>query len=781
MARSVNRGHFLLAFGLLLGCSGGNGLVEEPSSDEVPDSIFGQLGEPVPFATSEQLETFERGREVAIRRFTPETGLGPHFNVVSCTACHERPLVGGSAGRYRNFLIVGQELSDGSFTPTGVEGIQPQFTLEERGREYDDEDTNVEALRNPIPFFGVGLIAELTEESILANADPDDEDGDGISGRPNYDEGFVGRFGRKSQTVSIEGFIRGPLFNHLGITSDPLSDKRKNQLPVPSGLSQPDPELMSAGLGRVQLAQAAAPSEPTVDDDGVDDPELAPQDLFDLVSFSMLLAAPRPDEPTEETERGGELFEEIGCVECHVRGLSSRRGLIPLYSDLLLHDMGKDRADGVRMKDATGSEFRTQPLWGVSAVGPYLHDGAADTLDEAIRLHGGEGRRARNAYVDLPKGERKLVIAFLESLGGRSQHSPGLLEPRAAVPAVGDFGGPSFELDDTELELFLSGRDVFDRDMGLDVGLGPTFNGDSCRACHFDPVIGGSGPSDVDVTRQCIIDDDGNFVEPPSGTMLHHQDVRSTRPQADDECNCFELRQTPPIFGLGLLERVPVETILALQDPDDEDGDGVRGVAAILEDGRLGRLGWKANVPDLAEFARDGLTNELGVTVADQQGLSFGASSDADEIEDPEIDVDEIEALVYFMQQLAPPPRDRHDRGAEDRGEQLFSDVGCATCHVPRLETVDGQAVNAYTNLLLHEVLPKGAPGVATREASQRAFRTAPLWGLSKTAPYMHDGRAFTIEAAIMAHAGEAKASRNAFDGLTSGEREDVLAFLNSL
>ena len=87
------------------------------------------------------------------------------------------------------------------------------------------------AQRNPIPFFGVGLIAELSEAAILKHSDPIDIDGDGVSGRPNYDQGFVGRFGRKAQTVSIEGFIRGPFFNHLGITTDPLSNEQRRDLP----------------------------------------------------------------------------------------------------------------------------------------------------------------------------------------------------------------------------------------------------------------------------------------------------------------------------------------------------------------------------------------------------------------------------------------------------------------------------------------------------------------------------------------------------------------------
>src|SRR5690606_28138640 len=141
--------------------------------------------------------------------------------VTFCAACHERPVVGGSAPRYRDFFLVAQILEDGSFIGRGVNGVQSQFTTTPGSlvRVDTEEGVNNFAMRNSIPFFGVGAIAALDEASILANVDEDDADNDGISGRPNYDRGFVGRFGRKSQTVSIEGFIRGPLFNHLGLTS----------------------------------------------------------------------------------------------------------------------------------------------------------------------------------------------------------------------------------------------------------------------------------------------------------------------------------------------------------------------------------------------------------------------------------------------------------------------------------------------------------------------------------------------------------------------------------
>ncbi len=745
---------------LLTGCGdGGTTSVSFPGTAE---GIFGKLGDPLPSATPEQRRVFQRGLQAQARRFTPATGLGPQFNVTSCGACHEKPAPGGSSARYRNFLLVGQELPDGTFKNTGVGGIQDQFTLKAIGRVPDPENTNVRATRNAIPFFGVGLMAEIPDESILENADPDDRDGDGISGRPNYESGYLGRFGVKAQTANIEKFVRGPLFNHAGITSNPLPPELVAQLPM----------------------RAVGPSaKPSVDDDDAPDPELSSQDLFDLLSFAMLLAAPEPDPPTDATRTGQALFAQARCTSCHVPALRSPRGLVPLYSDLLLHDMGPDLADGIRQGVATGSEFRTQPLWGVGVAAPYLHDGRADTLDEAIRMHGGEAEAARDAYEAFDERDRALVLAFLNSLGGASQTTAGLLPPDAPIPDAGTYGGPDRVLTSAELDRFVAGRAEFDRDVTRDQGLGTAFNGDSCRGCHSTPVIGGAGPSGVDVTRQAIIDANGNFVEPAGGTLAHHDSLRPERPDADPLCNWIELRQTPPLFGIGLIDQIPAATILALQDPLDANGDGIRGIASVLPDGRLGRFGWKANVPSVAEFARDALSNEEGVTLADQSavGLDFGAATDNDGVADPELGVDKINAIVYFMDHLAPPPRTSTDPALERQGEALFSQVGCASCHVPELETANGTPVRLYSDLLLHETLPKGMGGVVVGMASMRAFRTAPLWGLSKSAPYMHNGRAFTPSDAIIAHDGEASAARQAFQQLSPSDRDALLAFLQSL
>lgn len=754
------------------------GCADPAPTPTVPDDIFAELGAVIPAATAAQRETFARGRLVALRRFTPETGLGPRYNVSACADCHERPTVGGSGARYRRFLLTAQRLPDGSYNTTGTNGVQDHYALA-TGREPTTPGTNVTATRAPIPFFGVGLLAEVPGTEIASRADPDDRDRDGISGRVNYDRGFVGRFGRKSQTASIEGFIRGPIFNHLGITSNPLSNARKALLPVPSA-AVTSAALTEEPTGTAVQAQVAAADEPLTDSDAAPDPELSEQDLFDIVSFAMLTAAPRPDAPTPASTRGRAAFERIGCPACHTPALRGPRGLVPAFSDLLIHDMGDALADGVEMRLATGREFRTQPLWGVAATGPWLHDGRADTLTEAVTLHGGEAQRARDAFVALPEGERRDVIAFLESLGGRAQVTAGLLPPSAPVPAVGAWGGPGSALDGDALARFVRGRRRFDDDFGFAQGLGPLFNGDSCRACHFDPVIGGAGPLGVDVTRQGILDAMGQFTEPAMGTMAHRHGAVDARPPIDPAANFFELRQTPHAFGLGVIERIPASEITANEDPTDANRDGIRGRARRLSDGRLGRFGWKGAVPSVREFVRDAMSNELGITVPVISGETFGNTRDGDGTADPELSPEGLADVAYFLASLAPPPRTRADVAQEDRGERVFNDVGCAACHRTLMDD-QGRAVPLYSDLLLHDVAAPDARGIADGPAGPRDFRTAPLWGIARTAPYMHDGRASTVEASIAAHQGEAAASSRAVSALAPADRAALIAFLRSL
>ncbi|MEC8022677.1 MAG: di-heme oxidoredictase family protein [Myxococcota bacterium] len=726
------------------------------TADGVAAGIFAPMGQPMPRATEEQRMWFERGKAVAQRTMGPSDGLGPSFNAVSCMACHEKPAVGGSSGRYRDFLML--EIDIDEVEEFGVQ-VLPHYDLNDVRTPTDSAMTKI-SKRNAPAIFGTGLLQAVPGEELIRLSDPDDLDGDGISGRVNYERGELARFGSKAHSLTVEEFTRAVLSRHQGISSDILPLERKAQLPIPLGK-------------HVQASES--------DFDDIPDPELSEDDLFALISFVMLLAPPTPDAPTPTTVAGRETFLDIGCGKCHAPLLNSPLGGIPAYTDLLIHDMGPELADGLPLALASGSEFRTTPLWGVVASGPWLHDGRAETIDEAIRLHGGEATGVRDSYVSLPPQDRQNLIAFLESLGGRELANEGMLPPDAAAPAVGELGGPGQSLSNAEQEQFTTGLHLFDRDAPIGEGLGPYFNGDSCRACHFQGAVGGAGPPGVDVIRHGVVNSDGQFVAPALGTMAYHYTTdRTSRPPVGDGVNFYEARQAPPLFGLGMLERVEADAILDLADPDDADGDGVSGRAVFTPDGRLARFGWKLSFPDLREAMRDAMSTELGLSVPTSPGSTFGVTKDSDDIPDPELGSYELDAILHYMANLGPPLRHHDDPATEALGEHVFNTIGCGSCHVPSLPTPDGP-VAAYTDLLLHEVMPLDAMGIAEGPAGMREFRTAPLWGARHSAPYMHDGRAWTIDEAIRAHAGEAAAPTQWYQALAQKDQDALVAFVLSL
>ncbi|MEQ1568221.1 MAG: di-heme oxidoredictase family protein [Myxococcota bacterium] len=739
---------------------------------EIADIFVDTLGDVAPYATPEDLEAFDRGFALALKRFTPADGLGPTLNVVSCAACHEGPVMGGVGPRYRDFFLHGTT-DAGTFVLAPKGGVVTSYGLEGPLRPGLVDGSNTIDHRSAMPMFGSGALAEIFDDAILANEDPDDLDGDGISGRANLIAGHVGRFGRKLQKVTVQGFVRDPINNHASMTSDPLT--RDQDLLLPIDLTFGEPSWVGAVV------------EPAhTDTDAVPDPELTPDEVFDLTVFAMLLAPPRPDaSPSDAALRGDALFDTFGCDGCHVRMLEGARGMVPAYTDLLLHDLGPDLADGIVMGQSTGSEFRTQPLWGIAAAEPYLHDGRADTLEEAIVWHGGEAELSRIAFTSATPDEQADLVAFLMSLGGAAQASPGLLPPNAPIPADGTPGAPLPLADAAAEDRWITGRALFDLDFGAGRGLGPLFNGDSCRACHFDPLdgvgqptVGGAGPLDVNVMRHGTLDVNGAFTAPPYGTILHKLSVAGQpRREHTDEHNVFEMRQTPTTLGLGLLSAISADDIRALADPNDLDADGIRGVVHELGDGRVGRLGWKAQVPSVREFVRDAMSAEVGITVPTEAGYTYGALADDDLVPDPELSTTEIDDLAFFIENLAPPMPVADVAG----GPELFSAVGCDSCHLPEIPgSGEGFPALAYTDLLLHSVAPLGAVGIDDGLAVGTLFRTPPLWGMATTAPYMHDGTALTIREAIARHEGEAAAIRAAFDALPVADQDLLLEFVET-
>lgn len=392
----------------------------DPTSDSLgcDVSIRCGLGGPLDGLTDEEMAAFNRGKVLFSKRFKPSEGAGPFFNSTSCVACHEDPVVGGSAPNYRNFYLLAIGFPGAQFAiqdPLLPSLVLPSFSIPgvERPRVPDDFAglPITHAQRNAPPMFGTGLFEFIPNSEIFANADPDDQiTPDGISGRYNTDGMFnVGRFGYKLQANFIEPFIRGAAQNQMGMTTNPV--------------------LGSSGVVNMTASGLQVGSDlddPTTDNDGIPDPEISVDDFADIVAFSKFLRPPEPKPFTPAALNGEALFTSLGCAKCHIPTLNSTRfGPVNAYTDLLLHDLGPDLADGISMGFpqastiaplTTDREFRTQPLWGVSNTAPYLHDGRAGTLEEAILAHDGEAHLITQAYIALPQQDKDDIIEFLESL-----------------------------------------------------------------------------------------------------------------------------------------------------------------------------------------------------------------------------------------------------------------------------------------------------------------------------------------------------------------------------
>ena len=352
---------------------------------------------------------FDEGRREFTRRWRPDQGLGPVFNGQSCVECHDGPAAGGS-GRNLAATRVTRfgRWTGGSFDPLEHLGgtLIQRRSLREFSRAYPIPgetvplEANVRAFRAASPMFGAGLLEAIPAAEILARADPDDADRDGVSGRPNrvqnHETGAreLGRFGWKAQVPTLSFFAGDALVNELSVTSPsfPLEI-------LPQGRSIP------AGADRVP------------------DPEANAQEVAALAAFMRYLAPPPAGTPTPAATRGRAVFVAIGCAACHtpqMRTEGSDPGVagrtVNLYSDLLLHDMGPALADGIPMGEAGPAEWRTTPLWGVAARPNWLHDGRAGTIDQAIRLHGGESAASATRYQGLNPGDRDALNQFLRSL-----------------------------------------------------------------------------------------------------------------------------------------------------------------------------------------------------------------------------------------------------------------------------------------------------------------------------------------------------------------------------
>ncbi|RFC69520.1 MULTISPECIES: di-heme oxidoredictase family protein [Mesorhizobium] len=393
-------------------------------------------------------------------------GLGPLFNARACQSCHLKDGRGhppeGAADSTSMFLrlaraadteeekravadhralnfpdpVYGSQLQDLAVPGLAGEGRmkiayeeipvtlsdgtklslrKPTYSVENLGYGPLDPRTTLSPRVTP-QMIGLGLVEQIHPADILALADPDDKNGDGISGKVSIvrdgatGELTLGRFGWKAQTPSIREQSADAFAGDIGIST---------------------PEVPKS-WGDCTEAEAACLAMPV----GVQErlgPVEAPPPVMDLVAFySQNLAVPaRRNMDKPNVLAGKKLFYESGCISCHHPKFVTRKDapnkaqsfqLIWPYSDFLLHDMGEDLADGQQVGVATGSEWRTPPLWGVGLTKRvnghtfFLHDGRARNLTEAILWHGGEAQAARDTFAGLSAADRQNLIDFLESL-----------------------------------------------------------------------------------------------------------------------------------------------------------------------------------------------------------------------------------------------------------------------------------------------------------------------------------------------------------------------------
>lgn len=422
------------------------------------DTTRNAFSQPVPGLEREQELRFFVGNSffnqnwvTAPASTTARDGLGPLFNARSCAGCHFldgrgrvpadptdsptgfliRLSVPGSdltgapvpeptyGGQFQTHAVLGvPPEGQVAITYTEITGMfadgtpytlrKPSYTLTHLGYGALHPETMLSP-RVANQMIGLGLLEAVPEETILALADPADRDGDGISGRPNYVwDAFngrvaVGRFGWKANQPHLLQQVASAFNGDIGITSS---------LRSVASCTAAQPECLHAPSGG--------------------EPEISDEDLLKVVLYSSALAVPaRRNWAEPHVLRGQQLFTELGCVSCHVAQLQtgvhptipalSHQTIFP-YTDLLLHDMGPELADGRSDFAATGREWRTPPLWGIGLFGTvnrhttYLHDGRARDLLEAVLWHGGEAEASKQRVLELSQAERDALLAFLESL-----------------------------------------------------------------------------------------------------------------------------------------------------------------------------------------------------------------------------------------------------------------------------------------------------------------------------------------------------------------------------
>ncbi len=404
--------------------------------------VTAPAGAPLPGLSPEELRKFQEGKALFERDFTATEGLGPLFNAQSCALCHATPTTGGSdpttAENVIHYTLRNGDMFFQAFELGGP--VQQRKSLKQLpGGSACQLEPDVIPLSKPgigtsprhtPPVFGFGLLDAVSDADLRSWEGAQPWKAPGVYGVANWGvemEGLgklrafsldggrsqpigaprVGRFGWKSQTPTLFQFTNEPFNIELGVTT-PFWPREN----TPNG-AQPPPECR-------------IPNQPN---------DVNSQLTLPLYYFQAFLAAPERGPLSHDAAKGEELFERAGCDDCHRKTLRTVKDyyapwpdgtvhrvaalsgkVLRPYSDLLIHDMGPGLEDPRPMGRASGRMWRTTPLWGLRYKTRYLHDGSADTVEDSILMHGGEGQWSRDAYVGLSATEKRRLQAFLDSL-----------------------------------------------------------------------------------------------------------------------------------------------------------------------------------------------------------------------------------------------------------------------------------------------------------------------------------------------------------------------------
>ena len=334
-------------------------------------------------------------------------------------------------------------------------------------------------------------------------------------------------------------------------------------------------------------------------------------------------------------------------------------------------------------------------------------------------------------------------------------------------------------------DLVTQGAKVFVADFTPAQGLGPLYNRPSCVLCHRTPTTGGMGWDGLGLVQRVGRLDRGSFdpLIGAGGPVAREHSITELGIACDltagppAGANLISVRNAPPLYGLGLIDRISDATIRTGAAAASASKGRAHMVRDALGNEHVGRFGWKADTATLEQFVGEAFRNELGITnpIAPVDLVAPGSACGQRPSATLEDDGTAVRAVTAYIASLPPPPSRVGPQHRE--GQQLFSSIGCAACHTPTL-SANGVEAALYSDLLLHDLGPAMDDRVVQGDATGKDWRTTPLWGLGTRGRLLHDGRATTVPDAILAHDGEAAATTKAFRQLTWHEQASLLAFL---